>query len=93
MAVAGTEKRKRNHMLATVVLNVGISFQATAESELQGIQGKALAIRMEVRCAPKVVVFANTRPLRLKRRLNVFIPTMGVAGILPLLRDLLAKDA
>lgn len=25
---------------------------------MQGIQGKALAIRMEVRCAPKVVVFA-----------------------------------
>ena len=38
--------------------NVGISFQATAESELQGIQGKALAISMEVRCAPKVAVFA-----------------------------------
>lgn len=87
-AVVGTKKQKQNHTLAMVALNVGISFQATAEKELLNTQEKALVMSVALRCAPKVVAFAKTRPQRLKCYLNVFIPNMVVAGILPLPKDL-----
>lgn len=90
-AAAGTKRQKRSPTRARDVPNAKTDTRAIVDNACNDSPKKKPAMYEETTCVLKVVECVRSR-LLLKDCLNVWIPPMVVAGILPLPWDLEERD-